>query len=250
MLNYLSSYWRYLQNFFSFSAGLFCGFLLFGLLYIIFVIKKISSGFNNLGTENDILNNQEMENLIKKTQLDFIEDIKKNKDDYLKFLWQHIKNLTLTTSSSFYPKSQYPYLELTLDESLALIRYLHDRIEFLFQQKIISIFKKMTLKNFFILKTNLVDKKYFDKAKKVNKFANFISNTVNILNPFHWIKKIFFRFFYDTLINKIGCAIILIVGEEVYKIYSKKIFQSEQDINQILKELQDEINKQKEQNIE
>lgn len=78
------------------------------------------------------------------------------------------------------------------------------------------------------------------KYRKTRKIYNVFSNTLNLLNPFHWVKTTFMKIFYDKIIFKIGCSIITIMGEEIYKIYSKKIFET-QNIDDILKELEQEI---------
>lgn len=230
------------QIFTAFFAGLIIGFTIFSLLYLYSVLKNLNKQKNKIkDIKNDKLSNEEMNKLIKKKQKIFRKDIKKNPNDYMPSLLNNCKNLILEASSIFYPNSPFPYLEITIEEGLTLIKYLHDRLENLFDKKIIFYFRKMTLRQIFVLKQKLIDKKYLKKYQKTNKILNFVSNTLNCFNPFHWAKKIFIKLAYSKILDKIGCAIILIIGEEIYQIYSKKMFTPTQNINDILNELEEEI---------
>ncbi|MEZ0180236.1 hypothetical protein ['Camptotheca acuminata' phytoplasma] len=243
-------YKTYLSSFTTFVFGLFSGFIMFFLLYLFSVFRSFNKKFSAKQSLNDKFTDEDMKELISKTQQKFKEYNKKKLDNYIPSLFENCKNLILETSSNLYPDSQHPYLELTMDECLSLIQYLHDRIDELFDKKIISFFKSVTLNKIMIYKKKLVDKQYIKKYKKTNKFLGTISNVVNLINPFHWTKKIFFKFFYNKIFNKIGEALILILGEEVYKIYSKKIFESDLDINDIFNELQNDLQKHKNDDID
>ncbi|WP_457916063.1 hypothetical protein [Candidatus Phytoplasma sacchari] len=234
--------------FISFFAGLFFGFIFSFLFYLFFLIKNFNKDFKISKVQNNDLDKKKMFSLIKETQNKFLKDIEQKNDEYIFFLFNNIKSLTLKISSSFYPNSDYPYLELTIEESLALIKYIHKRIELLFEKKIIFMFKKITLRKIFIFRKKMIEKKYIRKFKKTNKLLNIFNNTINIINPFHWMKKIFLNNLYNTLINKIGCSIISISGEEIYKVYSKKIFEYEDEkkIDLFLEELQKKMDQEKE----
>ncbi|WP_323847768.1 MAG: hypothetical protein Q2306_00275 [Phytoplasma sp.] len=239
----LSINWNNLNIFISFFVGFCFGLVIFCLLYLFSVLKQFNKKIQKIKNKNDKLTNADINKLIKNTQDMFKKDIKTNQDNYMLYLLQNCKSLILSISYGFYPNSSVPYLEITIEESLLLMQYMHDRIDDLFNKKIIFFFKKMTLKQIFILKHKLIDKKYIEKYQKTNKILNIASNTLNVINPFHWAKKIFTKLCYNTLIDKIGCLIISIVGEEVAQIYSKQRFVKDKniDINDILNELNEEI---------
>ncbi|WAN63617.1 hypothetical protein RS022_08180 [Candidatus Phytoplasma rubi] len=232
--------WDNCKIFISYFAGLISGFIFFSLLYLFSILRNFNKNIYKTENTNDKLSNEDMNKLIKDKQEIFQKDIKKKPDDYISFLLINCKNLILEVSSTFYPESDFPYLELNIKESLALIHYVHDRLDSLFNKKIIFYFKKMTLRQIFVLKQKLVDQKYVHKYRKTRKIYNVFSNTLNLLNPFHWVKITFMKIFYNKIIVKIGCSIITIMGEEIYKVYSKKIFET-QNIDDILKELEQEI---------
>ncbi|WP_341266394.1 hypothetical protein [Candidatus Phytoplasma fraxini] len=233
------------QIFISFFVGFLFGLIIFCLLYLISVLKQLKKNIKKTKNKNDKLKNEDINILIQDKQNIFKENIKSKPEDYMLFLFHNCKNLVLEISSGFYPDSSAPYLEITIEESLLLMQYLHDRINDLFNKKIIFFFKKMTLKQIFVLKQKLVDKKYIDKYRKTNKIFNIFSNTLNIINPFHWAKKIFIKLCYNKLIDKIGCLIISMVGEEVSQVYSKQRFIADEskDINDIINEIDKELKK-------
>ncbi|KAB8121938.1 MAG: hypothetical protein BGWL_c1640 [Candidatus Phytoplasma cynodontis] len=237
--------------FLSFFSGFFFGFIFSFLFYLFFFIKNFNKEFKVSKTQNDDLDYDKMLLLIKETQKNFLKNLKKDKDEYIFFLFKNIQEMTLKVASSFYPNSNYPYLELTIEESLTLVKYIHQRIDELFNKKIIFMFKKITLRKIFLFRQKIIKKKYIRKFKKTNKILNIFTNTLNILNPFHWLKKIFLNNLYNILVNKIGCAIIFILGEEIYKIYSKKLFESndKQNLDDFLEDLQKKIDQEEEENI-
>ncbi|KND62749.1 hypothetical protein [Candidatus Phytoplasma phoenicium] len=231
----------HVKNFLIFFSGFFCGFFICFLIYIFCLLKNFNKKFYSLKTENNEKKYSQVNDLILKTQNQFTKDIQQKKNEFFDSLLRNSQSLALQIACDFYPNSPFPYLELTIDESLALIKYIHERIEKLFDQKIIFIFKKMTLRRIIILKQKLIDQKYIEKTKKTHKLLNICLNTVNCFNPLHWTKKLFLNKIYKTIFNKIGCAIILIVGEELYKVYSKQLFKGEQDTTQELQNFLDEL---------
>jgi hypothetical protein len=237
------NFWRYLAHFGSFITGLFTGFIVALLIYVFFSIKNFNKRSKIHKSQYEITDD-EINQLIKKTQEEFKNNMNKKKDEFMIILYQSVLKLIYETSHKFYPNSPFPYLEITLDESLTFMKYLQQRIEELFENKMVRLFKKMTLRRIFTLKQKLVDKKYIYKYKKTNKAISFVTGSLNLINPFHWTQKIFFNKFYKSIFEKIGCEILFILGEEVYKVYSKTIFTSEKDLEDCLKELQEAVQNQ------
>ncbi|MDV3166391.1 MAG: hypothetical protein Q8807_01785 ['Waltheria sp.' little leaf phytoplasma] len=240
----VNNLWNQLKFFGIFLAGFSTGGITFSLVYLFFIIKNFNKNFKiSFNETEDLAENEKVNKLIKKHQLMFLDKTQKNPQKYIEILFQEIKKLTLEIATIFYPKSTSPCLELNLGETLLLIEYLHKRIDILFQNKILCIFKRMTLRQIMVLKYKLINKKYLQKIQKTNKIMNFLSTSVNLINPFHWAKKLFLQRLYHILLDKIGLAIILISGEEVYKVYSKKIFVPDQDLKLYLQNLKQELDK-------
>ncbi|MDO8064211.1 hypothetical protein [Candidatus Phytoplasma bonamiae] len=240
----INNLWNQLKFFGVFLAGFGAGGITFSLVYLFFIVKNFNKNFKiSFHEAEDLKENEKVNKLIKKHQLTFLEKTQQHPQKYMDILFREIQKLTLEIATIFYPKSTSPCLELNLGETLLLIEYLHKRIDILFQNKILCIFKRMTLRQIMVLKYKLINKKYLHKIKKTNKIMNFLSNSVNLINPFHWAKKLFLQRLYHVLLDKIGLAIILISGEEVYKVYSKKIFVPDQDLKLYLQNLQQELDK-------
>ena len=56
------------------------------------------------------------------------------------------KDLAFDIASKFYPKSKYPYLELTVDETLVLAHYVTNRLDELFKSKLLKLLRGVTLR--------------------------------------------------------------------------------------------------------
>ncbi|QTX03049.1 hypothetical protein LFWB_4830 [Candidatus Phytoplasma luffae] len=242
---FLQFFRQYFSTFVAFLTGFFSGFLVFLLLYSFSMIRTFNKKKNIKETKNNNFSKKDMLELIEKKQKKFQEENQKKNDDYFLHLFQNCQELILEISSKFYPDSSFPYLELTLDEVLILVQYIHDRVDELFNKKILFLFRRITLKKIILLRKSILEKKYIQKYKKTNKVLSRISNVVNVINPFHWTKKIFFKLFYNKILTKIGDTIILILGEEIYKIYSKTIFKSELNLNDLMEEIEKELNENK-----
>ena len=72
-------------------------------------------------------------------------------------------------------------------------------------------------------------KSAYQAAKKV----------INLINPLWWAKKLVIDGTFNILINKLCLVLIAIVGEETYKIYSKKVFLEMHEIDASSEEIKD-----------
>lgn len=230
-----------------FATGVVFGFFFLLLVYLYTLLKTMQSKrFYRKAVEPDI-DEEEIKLLIKDAQTEFKN--KKLREEV--GLVQHVRSLSLELSkdiaTKFYPESKYPLLELTIDETLMLGHYITDRIDKIFSNsRLLKIFRGKTLANLMALysvKTAVdesaimqVEKKF--KVKK--RLGEFIS-AINIVNPAYWIRKVTVDKLTQQIIFKICTAIIGIVGEETYKIYSKNVFEIEKNIDTGVDDLYDEI---------
>ncbi|WP_349402159.1 putative membrane protein [Candidatus Phytoplasma solani] len=231
----------YLKFFISYLVGFISGFVFFAFVYCWLSLCNIKKSINQSKPEKNDVNQKAIIELIESKKKDFKTKIKKDKDNFGNLLLLSIKELTLEIVTQFYPKSKYPYLELTIDESLILILYINQRIDNIFKNKILRIFRKMTLKRIFIIREAIIKKNIVQKFQKTKKITNTLSNIKNLINPFHWIKKLVFDKPLELIFIQIGVSLISITGEEFYKIYSKKIFETEADVEQDLQKVLESI---------
>jgi hypothetical protein len=146
----------------------------------------------------------------------------------------------------YFPKSKYPMLELSVDEMLALNHYITERIDGILNQPILKNTRNIRV-------TKLVRmyeaKRSFDqnkivkaaKNKVVKKSVKYTLGAVNLMNPAYWFRKLVVNKSLGYIENKIALLIIGVVGEETIKVYSKKLFDKEIEmdfVDQALKSLE------------
>lgn len=244
------SFWKNFFNitkqfafFNTFFIGILSGVILSSFTYCLLSLRSVKKTLAAHRLEKTDVKQQEIIKLIEDKKKDFKDKMKKDKGNFGHFLITSTQELILEISSQFYPSSKYPYLELTIDESLILIFYIKQRVDQVFQNKILRMFRKMTLKRIFLIREMVIQKKMIQKHQKVTKVINTYNNIRNFCNPFHWLKKIIFYKPLELIYHQIGVSLIAITGEEVYKIYSKKIFETEEDLEKDLQKVFDTISK-------
>ncbi|WP_334330792.1 hypothetical protein [Candidatus Phytoplasma prunorum] len=234
----INKFFPLLQYFFGFITGIiFC--ILF---YFLFFLKRIKNELQKSSVTEVNLNKKEAKILIKKFSDKFKAEIKINKDEYMEILLNNLKMLSYEIVFGFYPNSPYPYFELTMGEILLLFKYINKRLDKLFENRILKFFRNMTLRKIFVLRKMFIEKSIIKRYKKTQKKFTVFSNVINLVNPFYWFKKIVLEQSMQIIFSKLGESIIIIFGEEMYKIYSKKMFsyqeKSEKDLTKFLEEIE------------
>jgi hypothetical protein len=86
-------------------------------------------------------------------------------------------------------------------------------------------------------------KKIFDAVKGV----------LNIFNPVYWARRLFINSAIDIALNKLCLSIIGVVGEETYKIYSKRVFEEERyidtNVGDIVSSIEEELENVSEEEV-
>ncbi|MGA0448030.1 MAG: hypothetical protein ACLTFB_01505 [Candidatus Phytoplasma pyri] len=222
--------------------GFITGIIFCILFYFLFFLKKVKNEIQKSSVVEVNLTKKEAKSLIKKFSDKFKDEIKINKDEYMDILLNNLKMLSYEIVVGFYPNSPYPYFELTIEESLLLFKYINKRLDKLFENRILKIFRHMTLRKIFVLKKMFIEKSIIKRYKKTQKKITVFSNVINLVNPFYWFKKLVLEQSMQIIFSKLGESIIIIFGEEMYKIYSKKMFsyqeKSEEDLTKLLEEIE------------
>lgn len=239
-------------------SGIFLGFIIFGLIYLYAVVRSLSSKVRTKKVEEEDVDEQEIRWLIKDAQKTFNDKKIRDEEGYATLLSQLTKDLSNDIASKFYPSSKYPYLELTIDETILLIGYISKRFDELMSKRILKLFRGLTINQLIIAKDT---KDSFDnhrivkgiKKRGVAEVVKGFLTAINIVNPVHWIRKSIGKV-SDLIFVKIGLAIIGIAGEETYKIYSKKVFDEEKTIDtgidDLYRDLAEEMEKEYENESE
>jgi hypothetical protein len=230
----------------SFLIGVSFGFFLLLLIYLYAVLKSLNKGLKFKKADETDIDEEEIKWLIEDGQKQFKDKDLRNEIGYAKHLQNICAELTMDIAKKFYPKSKYPYLELTVDESLNLAHYITDRIEDMLQGKILRLTRGLTLAKIYEInttKTKFDNSKFVKTAKKYAKVTKTAVSVLNAVNPVYWVRKLTKETAINIIMIRLGLAIIAITGEETYKIYSKKVFNIEKTIDTGVDDIYEDLTK-------
>ncbi len=217
----------------SFLLGISFGFVLLFLLYIYAVLTGLNKNSRLKKVDEADIDEEEIKWLIEDAQNQFKNKELRNEKGMYNYLFEIIQELSIDISKKFYPYSKYPYLELTIDETLKLSHYITDRLDQLLQGRILALTRGFTLakiKEMTDIKTKVDDSLVGKAAKSYSKISKVAFATLNAVNPVYWIRKFTKETMLNVVVLRIGLSLISITGEETYKIYSKKVFNLEKEL--------------------
>lgn len=230
----------------SFTLGIATGFLVLLTIYMYAIFLKIKKEAKIKKADEDDIDEQMILMLIDGSQNQFKDKKLRNEVGFSKHLYQISQELILDISRKFYPESKTPYLELTLDESLLLNHYITDRVDHMTKHPLLKLFRRYTLSSLYDITTTtkkVKESKVVKKAKElgVDEVLKASMSAINVMNPVYWIRRFTNEQIIDRILVKIGTAMIAIVGEETFKIYSKKVFQKDEQIDSHIDDIYDDI---------
>ena len=232
-------------------TGVVIGFLICGIIYIIVVlkgIKKAENNYNKQKDEDEIIKTTEVNNLINGTKDRFKEETLDysmgQKIDCIKNIsWDLVNDI----AKIYYPESKYPIYELSIDELIKLGFYITEKIDRVFEGKIIGKTRNIKISHlmtFIEKKKQVEDSKIIKASKKANVggVAKLASTVINFVNPAYWVKKAVIGTTLSLGTNKVANIIIDIVGQETAKVYSKNLFDNNNELDKEIAELDNELN--------
>jgi hypothetical protein len=234
----------------TFFSGVLFGVILLSLWYLVAVLASLNKGLKRTKVQEEDIDEKEIKWLIEDAHKTFRDKKLRTEVGY----GQHLINVALQLSNDiatkFYPKSKYPYLELSLDESLVLLRYVSNRFNELLEKPVLKMFKGITLRRLITLNETKVklDNNLIVKASsklKINEIVKQSFMALNIVNPVYWFRRLVLNNVTNAVMIKLGLVVISLTGEETYKIYSKKVFDNvstiDSGINSILDDIESEV---------
>lgn len=231
----------------SFAIGISVGFLAMLLMYVYAVLKSMNKGLKLRSTDETDIDEEEIKWLIQDAIKLFKNKEIRNEVGFGKHLLDVNKELSVDIAKKFYPQSKYPYLELTIDETLRLNHYITDRFqELMASSKILRLTRGLTLSRIVEMnevKTNIEKNILVKTAKKYSKVTKAAAAMINVVNPVYWIRRFTKDVALQVITVHIAITLIKITGEETYKIYSKKVFNQEKTIDTNVDQLYDDIKK-------
>src|SRR5690554_2313610 len=230
----------------TFLTGFFFGLVLLSLWYLVAVIASLNKGLRRTKVQEEDIDKKEIEWLIEDAHQSFKNKKLRNEVGYGAHLLNTALQLSNDIATKFYPKSKYPYLELSLDESLVLLKYVSNRFNELLEKPVLKMFKGITLRRLITLNEAKVkiDNNLIVKASsklKVNEIVKQSFMALNIVNPVYWFRRLVLNNVTNAIMIKLGLVVISLTGEETYKIYSKKVFNQDKTIDSGIEELYKDI---------
>lgn len=228
----------------SFIIGLFFGMILLGLIYALLVVISIRDKKYKVVVNPNNLRQEEAIAMVKKAQDSFNDrELRGNlkKGEYFRRL---TTDLVYGIASSFYPDSKYPLLEITIDESIELIGYVQYRFDEILKKGPIKLLKKFKLSTIFSVSLNtqtVVENKAFKATANVVEKASKVKKVLDTINPLKWFKRLIVDNAIRIITNKLYLALLGIIGEEAYKIYSKSVLNVEETIDTNVNDITDSI---------
>ncbi len=230
----------------SFLIGIFLGAMIICAIYGIMVLSSVRNKTFLVKNESDDLTTTEVKEMILLAQKSFKDKALRGETKRIQHCMKLVGDLASGIASRFYPKSKYPLLELSVDEALMLVVYVEKRLEEIIDRPGLRLFKKIKVSTIYELttKTNQVlDTKAFKAAKEVSNTVNTIKKVINIVNPAWWFRKIVIDNTVNIITERLCLVVLAIVGEEVYKIYSKMVFNKDINITSTVDEILNQIDK-------
>ncbi|MBO5712274.1 MAG: hypothetical protein J6R47_05485 [Acholeplasmatales bacterium] len=230
----------------SFLIGIFLGAMIICAIYGIMVLSSVRNKTFLVKNESDDLTTTEVKEMILLAQKSFKDKALRGETKRVQHCMKLVGDLASGIASRFYPKSKYPLLELSIDEALMLVVYVEKRLEEIIDRPGLRLFKKIKVSTIYELttKTNQVmDTKAFKAAKEVSNTVSTIKKVVNIINPAWWFRKVVIDNTVNIITERLCLVVLAIVGEEVYKIYSKMVFNKDVNISSNVDDILTQIDK-------
>lgn len=218
----------------AFIIGIISGFIVFFLFYFIGCLVSIQKKRNKLNKQLKNISKDEITDLIKKYQNEFLKIKKEKKEIVFADYSSSIINLIKDIASKFYPKSKNPICELSINELIMLDQYIIKKIDALLSKKGLNLFRNLKLSTIITLvnKKNEIDNTKVVKTVKKYKLKKIFDVTLtalNFINPYMWVKKLIVNPLIGHLLKKICLICYSIIGEETYNVYSKQAFINDDD---------------------
>ncbi len=236
--------------------GILIGLILAGCVYSIILIVSLKS--NKKMKQENLVNIKEEKilNLINRTKKAYLNNtVGFAMGEKTKYLGHTIKDLSNQIAGYYYPTSKYPLYELTFEEILSLLIYVSERLNNIFDKSIYRPFRKLSISQIVkIMETrkSAGNSKAIKVAEKSIEVSKAGMMALNYANPYYWLKKIIFGGASTYTTNKIALVILDVVADEINKLYSKRIFNTDYNYNSLvdenLKQIEEEIFKEVEEN--
>ncbi len=231
--------WIFDINFISilvFIIGLFFGAFLISLIFALIAVRSISDKKTIVKTEQDTLTDEQVKDMIYKAKETYKDKELRKKKEKASFTRDICKDLAYMIAYSYYPNSRNPLLELSVDELIDLISYIRKRLDEILDKPIIKSLRKMKVSDIVrisMMSKDILASKQFKVSMSLAKKTSKLTKVLSAINPLNIFKNYVVGIAINKIIDAICLSLISLVGEETYKIYSKKVLNIDVDINTV-----------------
>ncbi len=231
--------WIFDINFISilvFVIGLFFGAFLISLIFALIAVRSISDKKTIVKTEQDTLTDEQVKDMIYKAKETYKDKELRKKKEKASFTRDICKDLAYMIAYSYYPNSRNPLLELSVDELIDLISYIRKRLDEILDKPIIKSLRKMKVSDIVrisMMSKDILASKQFKVSMSLAKKTSKLTKVLSAINPLNIFKNYVVGIAINKIIDAICLSLISLVGEETYKIYSKKVLNIDVDINTV-----------------
>lgn len=239
----------------SFLLGIVLGVIIAVLIYLILVLSTMNKNKKVFKPQVENVDSNEIIELIESAKTQFKDETLRQDTPYVSYAIDISKKMIYEIAHKFYPKSKRPLFEISIDEAFMLFNYISKRLDELLDHKGLRFLKKFKISfivGLYDVKEDLNENDIIKATKKykLKNAFNAAKNALNIINPVYWIRKYVTSKAINIILKKLCVVMISVAGEETYKIYSKSIYNTVDDIDtgvdELIDDLDDTINKSEE----
>lgn len=243
-----------LADLISFFFGIIAGLLIFTVTFVFLAVRGRNLDAKKIHAPSYRVSENKIKKLVISHQNKLRRSIRLNKNNAAKLTFDTSYELIEDIAKFYFPDSKYPMLEISVHELLDLAHYVANSIEGILDKPLLRNSRnvRMTqIMNAYDKMKSAQDSRAlkFNKKYRLDKAFKYSMMTLNAFNPVYWFRKVVINQSLEAITRKICVVVVGVVGEETTKVYSKKVFGKEDDlqlvdeqIQNILDELDDEEN--------
>lgn len=230
----------------SFLLGIVLGVIIAVLIYLILVLSTMNKNKKVFKPQVENVDSNEIIQLIEEAKKEFKDERLRSDTPYVSYAIDISKKMIYEIAHKFYPKSKRPLFEISIDEAFMLFNYISNRLDELLDHKGLRFLKKFKISfiiGLYDIKEDLNENDIIKATKKykLKNAFNAAKNALNIINPVYWIRKYVTSKAINIILKKLCVVMISVAGEETYKIYSKSIYNIDDEIDTGVDDLIDDL---------
>lgn len=230
----------------SFLLGIVLGVIIAVLIYLILVLSTMNKNKKVFKPQVENVDSNEIIALIEEAKKEFKDERLRSDTPYVSYAIDISKKMIYEIAHKFYPKSKRPLFEISIDEAFMLFNYISHRLDELLDHKGLRFLKKFKISfiiGLYDVKEDLNENDIIKATKKykLKNAFNAAKNALNIINPVYWIRKYVTSKAINIILKKLCVVMISVAGEETYKIYSKSIYNIDDEIDTGVDDLIDDL---------